>query len=146
MTKTQNNSYGEKHSHQWHYKIIMVIEAFSNWLRAPSRKSKVLFICYLCFIAFALWGMFFVPANILTQSADARAWVASTAQFFPWIDNALEHYGDRAERFVYVQCISIWLLSIPAITFSLTTTERNLNNSHSLNNEKCIYKISIDGI
>ncbi|MEQ1598193.1 MAG: hypothetical protein ABL880_02385 [Methylotenera sp.] len=100
----------DKSSQQWQLTVIQKIETVSDWLSTPERKKKVIILQGVFLGTLLLWGMFFVPTTILQESAVARNLVQITASIFPWIDMTRINYGVIADKFVYWQCISVWVL------------------------------------
>ena len=60
-----------------------------------------------------LWGMFFVPVNILQVSTTARAWMTVATMLFPWIGSLEAHWGVAAQKLVYLQSVYILWGAIP---------------------------------
>jgi hypothetical protein len=100
----------DKSSQQWQLSVIQKIETASDWLGIPERKKKVIILQGVFLGALLLLGMFFVPTTILQESVSARNLVQFTASIFPWIDMTKVNYGVMADKFVYWQCISVWVL------------------------------------
>lgn len=97
-------------SQQWQLIVIKKIEAASDWLGTPEHKKRVIVLQGVFLGALLLWGMFFIPTTILQESAAARNLVQFTASVLPWIDMTKVNYGVMADKFVYWQCISVWVL------------------------------------
>jgi hypothetical protein len=114
---------------QWQLILIQKIEAVCDYLSAPERKKMSIFLQSVFAGGLLLWGTFFVPSTILRDSQFARDLVELTASIFPWIDNARENYGNVADKFVYWQCVSVWILMIPVLLGNLAFSEIRLNTN-----------------
>lgn len=108
--------------------MIDQVELLAGVLQSEKYKSTIIFLGKAYFVAILLWGIFFVPATILQESLSAQHLVEFTSSIFPWLDDTKDAYGIKAEKFVYMQCISIWLLLFPnAIFYLATATYPQLN-------------------
>jgi hypothetical protein len=117
----------DKSSQQWQLRVIQKIEAASDLLGKTYRKKKVLILEGVFLSILVLWGMFLVPTTILQESTFARNLVQFTVSILPWIDMAKINYGVIADKFVYWQCVSVWVLIIPSLISSLYYSKLRLN-------------------
>jgi hypothetical protein len=117
----------DKSKQQWQLTAIQNIEIASKWLGIPARKKLVIILQYVFLGVLLIWGMFFVPSTILQDSATAQKIVKFTASIFPWIDMTKVNYGVMADKFVYWQCVSLWIL-IPLNVISSLTYRKFLLN------------------
>lgn len=99
--------------------MIDQVELLAGVLQSEKYKSTIIFLGKVYFVAILLWGIFFVPATILQENLSAKHLVEFTSSIFPWLDDTKDAYGIKAEKFVYMQCISIWLLLFPNAIFYL---------------------------
>ena len=117
----------ENFQHQWQYKLIQKIESVSDSLRVPQKKKMCNVLLGLILGILLIFGMFFVPTNILANNSNAVNLVEFTASIFPWIDMTKVNYGSVADKFVFWQCVSVWLLIIPYLVGSLAYAKLRIN-------------------
>lgn len=93
----------------------MNLEAIMDWLDDSRRKKLIAYSCLSILTALILWGAFIVPSTIMLDSAEAKRLVAITAVILPWVDNLHGLFGFRVEKYIYLQCIYIWIIPIPLL-------------------------------